>query len=451
MKGSRASGPRTKPLRVVLYEPSGRGGVCHYTHQLGEHLAKAGAEVTLITTEEYELEHLDRHFRIDTLFRRSWPTRLRGGIARFRRRPAERSGAPGAATASGNASRSADAPGRAGRSFLRQLRIRLLHLRALVGFVRRRPDVVHVQWPVNRSLDAQFLRWLRRLGIPTVYTAHDVEPHSSPEEDRAGLQRLYDAATGIVVHGESNKRELLSIFGVDPSKISVIPHGSFDLLCGPEPLDKAAARRKLGLPPEKKVILFFGLIKRYKGLEYLVEAFRDVRRSDRDAFLLIVGEVFAGDPDGHRYYTRLIDELREEEDVLCVARYVPLEAVGDYLAAADVVALPYTRTYQSGVLLAAYAAGRPVVVTDTGALSETVEEGKSGVVVAPGDAKSLAKGLRDLLADPKRMEEMGEHARYLARTVFAWDTVAERTMELYRSLLAPSAGPGRLLMVTRFL
>src|SRR5205085_3119139 len=113
----------------------------------------------------------------------------------------------------------------------------------------------------------------------------------------------------------------------------------------------------------------------------------------RGAFLLIVGQIYAADTEGFQYYTRLIDALRNEEDVLCVPRYVPLEAVGDYLAAADVVALPYTRTYQSGVLLAAYAAGRPVVVTDTGALKETVEPGKSGVVVAPSDAKALAHGI----------------------------------------------------------
>lgn len=429
-----------KRLRVTLYEPAGRGGVCHYTYQLAENLARAGADVTLMTTEDYELAHLDRRFRADYLFTASWPTRVCRFVGRLRRTSHEDSKrARGPALVSG------------ARPFLRKLRIRLLHLRALLGFLWRRPDVVHLQWPVDRSLDARFLEWLRRLGIPTVYTAHDVEPHASSEKDRAGLRRLYESATRIVVHTESNKRELVSIFGVDPSRIAVIPHGSYDLLCGPEPLGKADARRKVGVPRGKKVILFFGLIKRYKGLEYLVEAFGYVRRDMSDAFLLIVGQVFEGDPDGHRYYSRLLDELRDEEDVLCVPRYVPLETVGDYLAAADVVALPYTRTYQSGVLLAAYAAGRPVVVTDTGGLSETVEKGRSGVVVAPGDAKALADGIREVLADPKRTEEMGRHARLLATTVFAWDVIAARTMELYRSLPSRRARAGHLSMLTRFL
>jgi glycosyltransferase involved in cell wall biosynthesis len=153
-----------------------------------------------------------------------------------------------------------------------------------------------------------------------------------------------------------------------------------------------------------------------------------------DAFLLIVGDIYAGDPEGHRYYTQLIDGLRGRDDVLCVASYVPVEAVGDYMAAADVVVLPYTRTYQSGVLLAAYAAGRPVVVTDTGGLGEIVEAGKSGFVVPPRDVKALANGIVDTLADAERLSAMGEHARYLATTVYAWDAVASRTIELYRSV-----------------
>src|SRR5207237_10840408 len=137
-------------------EPSGRGGVCHYTHQLAEHLAKAGADVTLITTEDYELRHLDRHFRIRALFNRSWPTRLRRRLSRLGARPDRASGSSGAPISSGGAATPDPAGAGSIRPRLRGLRIRLLHLRVLLGFLWRRPDVVHVQWPVDRSLDARF-------------------------------------------------------------------------------------------------------------------------------------------------------------------------------------------------------------------------------------------------------------------------------------------------------
>jgi D-inositol-3-phosphate glycosyltransferase len=415
-----------KRLRVILYEPSGRGGVCHYTYELAEHLARAGVDVTLITTEDYELKHLDRHFRLDYLFTRSWLTRLRGRWIRRHKGPPS----IGRPTTIGKVK-----PG-GQRVFLQRLRLRFLHLRAVAGFLWRRPDLVHFQWLVNRVQDHEFIKLLHRVGIPAIYTAHDVEPHTTASaDDRVELQKLYEAAAKIIVHAENNKRELLSVFAIDAPKVAVIPHGSYDFLLPHEPLTKEAARERVGVPRGKKVILFFGLIKRYKGLEYLVDAFEEVRGKVKDAFLLIVGDVYAGDPEGHRYYTQMIDGLRGRADVLCVASYVPVEAVGQYLSAADVVVLPYTRTYHSGVLLAAYAAGRPVVVTDTGGLSEVVEEGRSGLVVPPKDPKALANGMINILSDPGRLNAMGERARHLATSVYGWDTIAARTIELYECVV----------------
>lgn len=425
-------------MRVILYEPSGRGGVCHYTYELAEHLVRAGVDVTLITTEDYELKHIDHHFKIDYLFTTSWVTRIRQRITALRQNTGGRANRSlPAETSSERVTTAWEAKQqKAGWRFLQRLRIRLLHLRALSHFLRRRPDVVHFQWFANRAQDYKFIKLLRWFGIPAIYTAHDVEPHmTAGQEHRADLQKVYDSVVRIIVHAESNKRELVSVFAVDASKIAVIPHGSYDFLCAREPLTKDAARERVGVPRGKKVILFFGLIKRYKGLEYLVDAFEEVRGRVKDAFLLIVGDVYAGDPEGHRYYTQMIDGLRGRDDVLCVASYVPVEAVGQYLAAADVVVLPYTRTYQSGVLLAAYAAGRPVVVTDTGGLSEVVEEGRSGFVVPPGDAKALAIGMMDILADSERLNAMGERARHLATAVYGWDAIASRTVELYQSVV----------------
>jgi len=416
----------TRGLRVALYEPSGRGGVCHYTYALAEHLVQAGADVTVMTTEGYELADLARSFRVDYVFRSSWWTRLR---SRWRR-PVVR------ATSASAGTKPAGTPAR--RGLLKRLRLRWLHGLAIARLLRRRTDVVHFQWLVDRRQDLAFMGWLERVGITVVLTAHDVEPHlTASARDRSELQKLYATVSRVVVHAEANKRELRSVFAVDPAKIAVIPHGSYDFLCPPGGGNRAAARERLGLPHTRVVILFFGLIKRYKGLEFLVEAFEQALTRARDAFLLIVGDIFAGDPESHGYYKDLVDGLQGRDDVRCVAEYVPVEDVGTYFAAADMVVLPYVRTYHSGVLHAAYAAGRPVIVTDTGGLPEVVEEGKSGLVVPTGDAKALAAALVALLSDPARRQAMGERAGELAATTYAWSIVASRTLDLYESAMSP--------------
>src|SRR5262249_22527550 len=158
-------------------------------------------------------------------------------------------------------------PGRGSRvgypPALRRLRLRWLHVRILGRLLVLSPDVVHFQWPTNRADDRRLVGRLRRFGIPSIYTAHDVEPHLglSPE-DRAELQGLYRAVARIVVHAQANKRELLALFDVDPSRVAVIPHGSFEFFGAFEPQSREAAREALGIPVDRKVILFFGLIKR---------------------------------------------------------------------------------------------------------------------------------------------------------------------------------------------
>ena len=127
-------------------------------------------------------------------------------------------------------------------------------------------------------------------------------------------------------------------------------------------------------------------------------------------------------------------QLSRRDDIICVRSYVPFETIGEYFAASDIVALPYTKTYTSGVLLAAYSAGRPVVATDTGAMSEVVESGKSGFIVPPRDAKALSKAIVKIF-NRSDIEQMGRYAKHLAETRYSWANVASQTSELYRSLI----------------
>jgi glycosyltransferase involved in cell wall biosynthesis len=418
-------GERRRPIRVVLYEPSGLGGFCQYTFQLAEALTRQGCEITLVTADAYELKHLPRSFRVVFLFRRSRAKQLLNDL--FRR--------PGPSS-SDWISRAGETQNRKRVSSLRAIRIRILQLRLVFQLLRRRPDVVHFQ-STGRGRDLPFIRLLKRLRFRVVCTAHDLLPHDSTStSERRAHTEVYRLVDRVIVHAEHNRREMTEVFEVPPERISVIPHGSYDLLFPRGRVSKAQARAEIGWPANARIILFFGLIKRYKGLEFLLQAFDQVERRVPDAFLAIVGHIFRRDREGHAYYSRLVEEASRRPNVYCVPRYVPVGEVGTYLASADLVVLPYTKTYQSGVLMSAYAAGRPVVVTEKGGLPEMVREEKTGLVVPPRDPDALARAIEELLERPGLADQMGENASRLADSVYSWDAIAKRTVELYRAVIA---------------
>jgi glycosyltransferase involved in cell wall biosynthesis len=418
-------------LRVVLYDPSEKGGVSQYTHHLAEHLSLLGNEVTVATGEKYELKHLPRSFKLRFLFRRSWiksllfPGRVSRGSGSNKARSALEDEAPSVETETKESLHAS----------LKNIRRRLVELRTVTWLLLSGVDVVHFQWSVNREGDYRLMKLLKALGIKVFYTAHDLVPHgvhSAAVGD--ALAKIYAAADGVIVHSESNRREISGLFRLDPEKVFVVSHGSDEVFSCATSVSKADARRDLGIGPKKSVILFFGFIKRYKGLEHLIAAFEEVKRRLPEAFLLVAGQIYRADKESDEFYSRLLERLREQPDVLCVSQYIPVERIGCYFAAADVVALPYVKTYTSGVLLGAYAAGRPVIVTDTGGLAEVVEQGKSGYVVPPGDVPALAAAIERIFETPAKPERMGRHAKTLADTTYSWREAARRTAHLYRRL-----------------
>jgi D-inositol-3-phosphate glycosyltransferase len=427
---------KTTNTGVIFYDPSGAGGVTHYTFNLAETMARLGSDITVVTTEKYELEHLERHFRLMFLFKKSWVKMLALRARTFLRK--ERLDTEDRAKAQ-DADRKSP-PQRTGKALpilrqLRTLRLKITLLRAVVLFLVNRARVVHVQWLINHKQDYAFIRLLGRLGFKIVYTAHDLVPLGShSRETREMLARIYERVDRIIVHSQKNKREMIDLFQIEGDRISVIPHGSYDFFRAQKSANKNTVREALGIAKEKRVILFFGLIRRYKGLEYLVEAFEQVRAKVDNVMLLVAGKIYSGNSEEFEYYSGLIDQLRGHDDVRCVPEYVPLEKVDSYFSAADLVALPYIKAYTSGILLAAYGAGKPVVATDTGGLGEVVEEGRSGAIVPPRDATALANAIIDILETPGKLEAMGRHAKYLGETTYSWKGIAIQTLSLYQRL-----------------
>ena len=302
------------------------------------------------------------------------------------------------------------------RSRLRFLAKGAEYVPSVVRLVRAvntsRPDVVHVQWVTLPRYD---LRWLARLrrGRPLVLTAHNVLPHTG-EADPEQRRRLYSAFDRVVVHTQRGA-EHLERFGVPPERIVRIPHGTF----GATPATSIE-------PPSGRTLLFFGLIRRYKGLDVLVRALPDIPYARL---------VVAGDPlEPVEPVRQLARQLGVADRVDWRLGYLPAAEVESLMRDAALVVFPYlSGESASGALATALGHGRPVVVSEI--LGETVSEYGAGLVVPPDDPRALAEAVGRLLDDPEALHE-AFNGTERARQSLSWAAIAEAHERLYSDLLA---------------
>jgi glycosyltransferase involved in cell wall biosynthesis len=273
-------------------------------------------------------------------------------------------------------------------------------------------DVVHFQWLTVQQLDGLLLP---RGGAPLVLTAHDVLPREAGRARRVAQRRLYDRFDAVVAHTEHSRVRLTQELGVAPERVHVIPHGAFahlaELPAAPPPFQT-----------DKRVVLFFGLLRPYKGLDVLLQAWRGID----DAELWIVGMP-------RMDVAALVADA--PPNVRLVPRFVADAKLPAYFARADLVVLPYREIEQSGVLFTALAFGKPLLVSDVGGFAEIAERGAAHAV-APGDAGALHDALTGLLANPAALRALGERALAAANGDYGWQAIAQRTLALYEQLLA---------------
>jgi glycosyltransferase involved in cell wall biosynthesis len=224
----------------------------------------------------------------------------------------------------------------------------------------------------------------------------------------------------VVAHSEHGAVRLRDEVGLDPSRIRVIPHGAFDYL--------TRLPKEKPLPPELEgaegpVILFFGLLRPYKGLDLLLEAFAQVEGAE----LWIVGNPRMD-----------VTPLRSAAEaapgrVRFVTRFVEDAEIPAIFRRADLVVLPYRDAEHSGVLYTGLAFGKPMVLSAVGGFSEVAASGAARLV-PPGDAEALATALAELIADPPTRERLATAAREAAAGPYSWDAVARQSLALYEEL-----------------
>jgi glycosyltransferase involved in cell wall biosynthesis len=282
-------------------------------------------------------------------------------------------------------------------------------------------DVVHFQWLTVQPLDVHLLpKGVRSGGKPLVLTSHDVLPREPRPGQLVAQRRLYERVDAVVVHSVHGRDRLVAELGIDPARVRVIPHGPLTHLTAPpqeDPLPPALAA------VEAPVVLFFGLLRPYKGLDLLLEAWREID----DAELWIVGN------------ERMpIDELvsSSPDNVRWVPRFVADTELPAYFRRADIVVLPYREIDQSGVLFTTLAFGRPLLLSDVGGFGEVAALGAAELFPA-GDAAALRDALARLIADPARRAQLEAGAAAAAAGPYSWERIAASTLDLYAELGAP--------------
>src|SRR5690349_3697119 len=299
---------------------------------------------------------------------------------------------------------------------LRQPVRQVRNLHSLISQIHEfRPDVIHYQG-THLWFDLA-LPWLRR--YPLVFTIHDIRPHPGDSLSQKTPQGIEDFARRqageLIVHTQYTHNLLLREWPQAAEKTSVIPHIQ---------IGKAPSSSGKELEEDKGLVLFFGRIWEYKGLEYLIRAEPLITAKVPNARLLIAGE----GEDFARYRRIMVHPDR----FIIHNEYIPEDRAADYFRRASVVVLPYIEASQSGVIPMAYSAGKPVVATTVGGLPEMVENGRTGYLVPPRDSAQLAEVVTRLLLDETLRRRMSANAKRKIEEECSPAVVAAKTIEIYR-------------------
>lgn len=394
-------------MRIYVIEASGKGGFIHYSYHLCRALQRAGADVTLVTSVHYELDNLPHDFQVEKM------QYLSDLCQNQDENPAWHA--------------------------LRWVRHRvrdILEWLRLVRYLRReKPDYI-VFGEIRSGLEFYFLKLLKSSGLKLAGIVHDVQRYDTfgesdviLETSRSHLRhdnRVYKTFDTLFVHDRTNRELFLSLYDVPAERVIVIPQGTNEIMLEIQPSHTPEQLAyELNIALDRQIVLFFGTVTKYKGIEDLLQAFPAVTEAT-NALLVVAGAPAKDiDPDALQ---ALAAELGITNDVVWYLEYVPNAQVTALMALSDVVVFPYRAITQSAVIQIAYACGRPVIASRIGGLIDVVEEGKSGFLVEPHNPNALADTIIRLLDDSDLAAQMSRQAITLAQTRYAWSHVAEKVL-----------------------
>jgi len=258
---------------------------------------------------------------------------------------------------------------------------------------------------------------LKKKGCKVIALVDNLIPHEQRFGDKHLTKYFLKRVSGFVVMSDVVERDLNN--ALPKANYLHYPHPIYSHFG--DKMNRAEALEKLGIKGNKKVILYFGLIRKYKGLDILIEAFDQL---DAMYELLIVGEPY----ESFDTYKNLIDRNKNRDRIHAITRYVSDEEVPLYFSAADVCVLPYRTATQSGVIAIAYHFDLPVIVTDVGGLRKTVESFGTGSVVDSPNADQFQNAIKDYFKNNKQAPMSSAIQAFKSK--YSWNGMAEEIIKL---------------------
>jgi len=389
-------------MKILMMQPVNFSGIFYYTSQLADQLNGRGIDVRVVTCENFEPEPIrGLHFTLLPIMK---------GMNREEPR------------------------------LIRGLKYFFSQARVISLILRWHPTVVHYGDIFVPPVDLLTLLWAKLLGIPVVVTVHDVQPSQltsrrfSLNHNKFVLNLIYRAANRLITHSVGSRRELKESFRVPEHKMveSYLGGAPFQKQVGVN-IDGAESRRLLNIPKEEKVILFFGNLKRAKGLEYLLQAMPLLLERDRKTKLLIVGPE-RSKAENDFDYDGLIETLGIKEHVSFIKKFVNSDQVHLYFKACDVVVLPYSMVYQSSVVMQAYTFAKPVVASDIEGLRDVVYDGETGFLFEAKNVRDLAAKISTVFSNPDEARRIAKNGEALLNTKHSWENIARIILSAYSDL-----------------
>ncbi len=375
-------------VSAVMIEPvGGHGGMDYYDFSLCEGIRASDADVVLYTSDETVIAP-GLSFPVRRVFRKIYGTSLKP---------------------------------------VRALRFLTGLLKALTTGRKENSPIVHFH-----LFHFSLLEWIciflaDAMGFFIVLTIHDAESFVGADSDRIRHYILHKS-TKIIVHNQVSHQAVQAY--TPGNKIRIIPHGHY--IEKVMQIPKTDARRQLGLDENKIILLFFGQIKKVKGLDILLNSLRDVIENYPQVQLVIAGKVWK---DDFLEYENIIRQNRLHTYVRRDIQYIPNEEVHRYFSAADLVVLPYRKIYQSGVLLTALSYGKPVLTSDIPGMTEIIKDGETGFTFKNGDHRDLSGKIIRIFASAEKMEAVGREGTARIRNDHSWSLIGAETVELYKEIL----------------
>lgn len=309
-------------------------------------------------------------------------------------------------------------------------RLSLYYAKLIKYMLLSKNKIYHIQWLRMNIFEGIIVNLLLKCsGRKIIYTAHNVLPHEKETViNKIVFYLIYRIVNIIIVHSESIKNRIVNEFKLSESKVKIVNHGVYNIKKDAQ-ITKLTARETLGLLDDDKVILFFGNISKYKGIDILLNAFCVGENHIISNKLIIAGKI---DPKFEKIFKSFYSNIRKN-NIISFFDYVSDEQMEMIFKSTDVTILPYIEGSQSGVLFMSYAYGRPVIASDIGSFSHDIVQGSTGYIFQVGNLYSLVKTINNFFTSEMyyNYEKTEKDITNLAYSRYSWDQIGKELKSIY--------------------